>query len=63
MREYMRLQILSWSEFIKISYFCKKLHLNQSNVSNFLRFNDRSLSDENVQVLYDCILDHVRKIA
>lgn len=60
MREYMRLQLLSWSKFIKINYFSKMLGLNASNVSNFIRFNDRSLSDEKVKLLYDTILDQLR---
>lgn len=36
------------------------LGLNASNVSNFIRFNDRSLSDEKVKLLYDTILDQLR---
>lgn len=56
----MRLQLLSWSKFIKINYFSKMLGLNASNVSNFIRFNDRSLSDEKVKLLYDTILDQLR---
>lgn len=63
MREYMRLQLLSWSEFVKINYFSKQLGLSPSNVSNFIRFGDRSLSDEKVKELYELILDHLRKIA
>lgn len=59
----MRLQLLAWSEFIKINKFSKMLGLNASNVSNFIRFNDRSLSDDKVKQLYDLILDYVRKFA
>lgn len=63
MREAMRLQLLAWSEFIKINKFSKMIGLNASNVSNFIRFNDRSLSDEKVKQLYDLILDYVRNFA
>lgn len=59
----MRLQLLAWSEFIKINKFSKMLGLNASNVSNFIRFNDRSLSDDKVKQLYDLILDYVRNFA
>lgn len=57
----MRLQLLSWSEFVKINKFSKELGLNASNVSNFLRYNDRSLSDEKVELLYKTILDYMRR--
>ena len=63
MREYMRLQLLSWSEYIKINKFSKALGLNASNVSNFIRFNDRSLSDDKVRLLYEAIQDYLRKVA
>lgn len=63
MREAMRLQLLAWSEYIKINKFSKMLGLNASNVSNFIRFNDRSLSDDKVKQLYDLILDYVRNFA
>lgn len=63
MREYMRMQLLSWSEFIKINYFSKQLGLNSSNVSNFLKYGDRSISDEKVRELYDLVLDQLRKVA
>lgn len=63
MREAMRLQLLAWSEFIKINKFSKMLGLNASNVSNFIRFNDRSLSDDKVKQLYNLILDYVRNFA
>lgn len=63
MREAMRLQLLAWSEYIKINKFSKQLGLSASNVSNFIRFNDRSLSDEKVSLLYNAILDYVRNIA
>lgn len=63
MREAMRLQLLAWSEYIKINKFSKMLGLNASNVSNFIRFNDRSLSDDKVKKLYDLILDYVRNFA
>lgn len=59
----MRLQLLAWSEYIKINKFSKMLGLNASNVSNFIRFNDRSLSDDKVKQLYDLILDYVRNFA
>lgn len=63
MREYMRMQLLSWSEFIKINYFSKQLGLNSSNVSNFLKYGDRSISDEKVRELYEMVLDQMRKVA
>lgn len=59
----MRLQLLAWSEYIKINKFSKMLGLNASNVSNFIRFNDRSLSDDKVKQLYNLILDYVRNFA
>lgn len=63
MREYMRMQLLSWSEFIKINYFSKQLGLNSSNVSNFLKYGDRSISDQKVRELYEMVLDQMRKVA
>ena len=59
----MRLQLLSWSEFIKINKFSKMLGLKASNVSNFLLYNDRSLSDEKVKLLYEAVLDYLRNFA
>lgn len=63
MREYMRMQLLSWSEFIKINYFCKILGLKSSNVSNFIKYGDRSLSDDKVRELYETVLEAMRKVA
>lgn len=60
-REFMRLQILSWSEFIKISKFSKMIGLNNSSVSNFLKYDTKNLSDKNVYLLYTTIRDHLRK--
>lgn len=63
MREYMRMQLLSWSEFVKINYFSKQLGLNSSNVSNFIKYGAHSLSDDNVRALYEAVLEAMRKIA
>lgn len=63
MREYMRLQLVSWSEFVKINKFSKILGLNSSNVSNFLKYGDHSISDEKVEMLYNAVLDYMRKVA
>ena len=59
-REFMRLQILSWSEFIKISKFSKMCGLNNSAVSNFIKYGSRNLSDKSVYLLYTTIRDHLR---
>lgn len=57
----MRLALLSWSEVVKINKFSKDLGLNASNVSSFLKYGDRSLSDEKVELLYNTILDYMRR--
>lgn len=63
MREYHRLWLLSISDVVKLSFFCKKLNIKPSNLSNFLRFNDRSLSDKKIDDLCTLIKTYLSNLA
>ena len=63
MREYQRMWLLSIRSFIKLSYFCKQLNIPNSNISNFIRFNDRSISDDKINELCSLIRSYLRDFA
>ena len=58
--EYQRMQMLSWSEFIKISKFARQIGIAPSAVSNYLKYGTKSMSDEKIDELYNLILDYMR---
>lgn len=59
--EYQRMQMLSWSEFIKISKFARQIGIAPSAVSNYLNYGTRTMSDEKIDELYNLILDYMRQ--
>lgn len=63
MREYQRLWLLSIRKFIKLSYFCKQLNIPSSNISNFIRFDDRSISNDKLNKLCSLIQSYMRDFA
>lgn len=59
--EYQRMQMLSWSEFVKISKFAKQIGIKPSAVSNYLKYGTKSMSEEKINELYNLILDYMRE--
>lgn len=59
--DYVRSQLLSWSEFIKITKFHKQLHVSKVAISNYLKYGTKSLSDQKILELYNLVLDYMKK--
>lgn len=53
--------ILSWSEVIKISKFCRLVGVSPKAVSSWLKYGTPSLSDDKKKDLYNAILDYMRE--
>lgn len=59
--DYVRSQLLSWSEFIKITKFHKQLGVSKVAISNYLKYGTKSLSDQKILELYNLVLDYMKK--
>lgn len=59
--DYVRSQLLSWSEFIKITKFAKELGVSKVAISNYLKYGTKSLSDEKIMQLYNLVLQTMKR--
>lgn len=61
--ERMRLDILTWSEFVKVTKFARQIGVSPQAVSSWIKYGVSSLSEEKKIELYNTIKDYLRKVA
>lgn len=50
-----RLELIQWSEFVKITKFGKEIGVSRSAISSFLKYGTKSLSDEKIVELHEAV--------
>lgn len=59
--ETMRMALLQWSEFIKITKFGRQIGVSPQAISMWLKYGQPSLSENKKLELYKAVLDYMKR--